>query len=83
MWRGRNTPAITPETLLGSEFVKGLIKRRFATREEWEAYKKDVTDHARWHGRILKRIRAGTIKTRKIMDLRELERDAKNEHADR
>jgi hypothetical protein len=77
MWRGKGQAAITVESLLGPDFVRGHVKQRFKTKEEWEKHKAEVTKMAKWHSRILKQIKAGTRPAKQVMDLNILERDAK------
>jgi len=63
MWRGRGTSPITAAKLLPPGFVGDLGGRHFETKSDWEKYKADVTKMARWHGKILREIRAGKRKS--------------------
>jgi hypothetical protein len=52
---------IDPSTLNSSTL-------QFNSKEEWEKYKKELKEMAQYHMKILKKIKEGKIKTRKVID---------------
>jgi hypothetical protein len=69
---------VTPERLLGPEFLQDVGESKFRTKEDWENYKKEIYKMARFHSKVLKEIREGKKETKKFIVVPDPMKESKN-----
>jgi len=57
---------LTAEDLLGADFMRELGVAKFKSQAEWDAHKADLQKMARWHSHILREVKAGKRKRKKV-----------------